>query len=158
MSAPTPVVLSEAQAAYLAGLIDGEGHIGISIARGNKSAKGCLGGESHRLNVSVRMTDRGPLDAAAEWTGFGRVVTKAIPQNARRVPYEWIVWSRQAAGVIVAVEPFLIVKKPQARLAIEFQTMMRMPGRNGLSDFEWAERRRIGAEIRSFNYGQENAA
>ena len=32
--------------AYLAGLIDGEGYIGITVARGNKSAKGCLGRES----------------------------------------------------------------------------------------------------------------
>lgn len=150
--------IPDTQAAYLAGLIDGEGYIGISIARGNKAAQGSRGGESHRLCVTVRMTDRAPLEIAASWTGLGKVNVKKQQSERHRVPYEWIVWSRQAASVLLAIRPYLIVKAPQADLGIEFQRMMRLPGRQGLTDFEWSERRRLAAAIRSHNYGKENVS
>ncbi len=152
----TACPMSDVQASYLAGLVDGEGYVGITVARGSKSALTTIGRESHRLNVSVRMTDVAPLHRSADWTGFGSVKAKTAAAAHHRPVHEWTIWSRQAASVLLALLPWLCVKDGQARLALEFQALMRMPGSNGLTEHEWGERRRLATAIRRLNYGSEN--
>lgn len=143
-------------AGYIAGLLDGGGYIGITTARGSKSARANHGGESHRLCISVRMTDRRPLDLLAQWTGFGSVRTKRPGANENRQPYEWTIWSRQASAVLIAVRDHLVVKREHADIAIRFQAAMRSPGCQGLTDDELNNRRAMAASIRALNYGKDN--
>lgn len=46
--------MSEIQKAYLAGLIDGEGYVGITRARTSKAAKGCKRGYEVRWEAGVK--------------------------------------------------------------------------------------------------------
>ena len=54
-------------AAYIAGLIDGEGTVTLSREHRN---------ENRRLVVSIASTERGMLDFVAERTGCGRITNK----------------------------------------------------------------------------------
>jgi hypothetical protein len=144
--------VDEKTKAYLAGLIDGEGHIGINRVRTSKSAKGCKRGIAYRLTLSVRMTDRRPLDFALQATGRGSIVS--IRREARyRLTWGWSAWSREAAWVLEQIRPFLIVKAESADVALEFQAAMRWVGRRGLSDAEWDLREVLCKRIKEFNYG-----
>lgn len=125
------------EAAYLAGLIDGEGYVAVTAATTSKSAKRCKRGAAVRVTVAVRMTTRRPLDWAAALTGFGRVTAPRLLNPKHKQPYQWQIWSRQAVEVLVAIRPYLKVKDRQADLCTAFQARMRLPGKLGLSDEEW---------------------
>lgn len=148
--------LSLSHAAYFGGLIDGEAYMGVTASRTSKSAKGCRRGVAYRLMLAIRMTDRRPLDFAVTATGVGRVLTMRIPKNGYRQPWSWIVWSAQAASVIQAVRPYLLVKAEQADVCLAFQAGMRFFGRP-LTDSEWNERERFHAASRNLNYGRQKA-
>lgn len=147
-----PLDLDAVTCAYLAGLIDGEGYIGITRSHA-KSAKACKRGISYRLLVAVQMTDRRPLDFAARATGNGRVLTKKKYGRYRQA-WGWQVWSRQAAALLRTIRPHLLVKGEVADLCIEFQSIMVMPGRLGLSDQAWAERERLWKATKEINSGK----
>jgi hypothetical protein len=141
--------------AYIAGLIDGEGYVGITRAKTSKSAKGCKRGISYRLLVSVTMTDIRPLKFALRHIGLGRIITRKIPKNGFRVPWTWSIWSKQASTVLNLLLPWLIVKKEQAKLCIKFQSIMRSPGNLGLHDSEWKARETLFAKVKGMNYGRK---
>lgn len=65
--------ISLADAAYLAGLIDGEGHIAVSRTRTWPSAKACKRGFAYRSSIIVSMTDKEVLDWAHGLTGLGNI-------------------------------------------------------------------------------------
>jgi|ERR1041385_862718 hypothetical protein len=94
------------EAAYLAGLLDGEGCIAIRT-RPDGWVNACL---------EICMTDRRPLDWAARVTGAGRVYSGIEGRSNRRQPYHWKVGSVAAAAAILRqVEPFMQVKRGQAK-------------------------------------------
>lgn len=148
-------VLSETTKAYLAGLIDGEGFVGVTRARTSKSAKSCKRGTSYRLVVGVTMTDRRPLDFAMSSTGLGKVAQKTIPNGGRRIPFVWNVWSREAYHLLEVLLPHLLVKREVAGVCLEFQSLMRFPGKFGLSDEEWNRREQLWAACKELNYGNQ---
>lgn len=150
--------MSQPEKAYLAGLIDGEGYVGVTRALTSKSAKGCKRGAAYRTMLAVRMTDRGPLDFAARVTGLGKVISARIPKGGKRTPWTWVLWSKQAASVLSAIRPYLLVKGPGADVALEFQAAMRMPGGFGLKDDEWAAREAAWMLSRSLTHGKGAAA
>lgn len=143
--------MTNEEMAYLAGLIDGEGYLGIARSRTSAAAKGCKRGISYRLMLSVKMTDIRPLEFAHRTTGVGTVRVERRVEGQRLV-YGWDVWSRQAAELIRQIRPWLLVKGEVADLCLEFQAAMRSPGRNGLSDEEWELRERLSSQVRELNY------
>lgn len=111
--------LTVPQQAYLAGMIDADGHIGIY---NRATAKGC----GARLRLSVSNTDTTLLEWIQATTGIGSIVPKD-KGNARCKPtYEWVTSAEAAASVLKQVIPYMIVKRARAELAIEYQV--------GLSD------------------------
>jgi hypothetical protein len=128
--------------AYLAGLIDGEAYVGVTRAISNSNAKQCKRGVCYRVMIVVSMTDRSPLDYARRVSGLGQVNSRKVGY-LRKPAWVWTVWSRQAATLLKQLAPYLIVKARPARACIEFQALMRYPGRNGLTDYEWRERQRL---------------
>ncbi len=133
-------LLSETEAAYLAGLIDGEGCISITRTRTNASAKGCKRGFSYRSSVVVAMTDHDVLEWCHRLTGVGNVCPKRTNVARHKPAWSWSVWSTEAWELCIAVLPYLKVKLPQAANLIEFQSKMRYPGKFGLTDHEWNAR------------------
>lgn len=142
--------LQPVELAYLAGLIDGEGYIGVTATNTSKSAKGCKRGLSYRCNISVRMCERAAVQWAWEATCVGQIAPTKGSTPRARPGWQWNVWSSEAKDLATAILPFLRIKVEQARNLIEFQSIMRLPGVAGLTDDEWEARakyRRISRDL-----------
>lgn len=151
-------VLTEAQAAYLAGLIDGEGYVGVTRAETSRSARTSRRGVSYRAMVSVAMTDRRPLDYGHQATGVGTIRARKMGPRDRRQAYNWNIWSQQATDLLAQLRPHLIVKAELADIVAEFQALMRFPGPAGLTDEEWDKREQLWLATKQFTYGKEMVA
>jgi hypothetical protein len=107
------VRLSLTQLAYIAGLVDGEGCIQIN-RRDN--------GKRFGLYVSIDNTDRRMI----EWLertiqyGFCTVQKKRAKANWN-AGYRFVVQERYAADLLQRVKPYLVIKREQAEVALEFQ-------------------------------------
>lgn len=114
--------------AYMAGIIDGEGCIGIN-RRDHPN-----GSTYYRMHVRVTNTDRRLLDWIAErWGGSVSGPLRNDYGNASgrcRAVYQWQVSGDRAAAMLLGVRPFLVLKASQALLAVEFQStvLVNAPG------------------------------
>ena len=111
--------LLETDRAYLAGFFDGDGCINISKSHPKHSKS-----PRHVLQVVVAQADRVFLEWWAEQTGLGKVYEdiaqrKVVPMRQRM--YHWRMTGQQAEDLLRLMLPFLIVKLPQARIALEFR-------------------------------------
>lgn len=106
--------LTETQAAYIAGIVDGEGSI-MLVAR--KSHLGAY------LRVAICNTHRGVLDWVSEKTGIGGIteVDNEKYGRSKKKGYFWKTHGDAALSVLLKISPFLIIKKRQSDMAIEFQ-------------------------------------
>lgn len=105
----------QAKVIWAAGFVDGEGCISISSNYGGRRSR------SLALRLCVAQVDRRPVDIlAALFTGS---ILSHIPKPPRRKYYQWAITSRKALSALIELEPFLINKREQAQLAIEFQNM-----------------------------------
>jgi hypothetical protein len=97
--------------AYLAGVIDSDGHITIHRSRRGETLY-------HAARIGISGTRREPHDLAASL--WGGKVGLYYPKNPRHRPqYQWSLTGAKAAEAIAAVQPFLRVKAEQAFLALE---------------------------------------
>lgn len=106
--------LSPTQAAYFAGLIDGEGH--IALYKRPDSAHGRV-----VPRMGIGMTKRECMDWIMAVTGVGTLNTDwdGNVAHARRI--QWVVTGKVAADLAAQILPFLVLKGEQAKLIIEFQ-------------------------------------
>lgn len=120
--------LNELDAAYAAGLFDGEGCILIS-----RNPSG-----SYWLQVRVTNTNRDVLEwFKARFGGCIGVQGAARGHKRARPCWYWSQYSNGAAAFLVEVMPHLIIKRKQAKVAIQFQDRVRgTVGTNHLSDEE----------------------
>jgi len=109
-------VITELERAYLAGFIDGEGCISIIEQRRTNSPMPSL-----HVVVAVSSCEKTILDYWAEKTGLGSVNLSTKARGNSRNGYLWQVSARKAMGLLVMVYPYLILKKPQADVAFDFQ-------------------------------------
>ena len=107
--------LTEAQKGYLAGMLDGEGHLYI---------RGEYEGSAYGV-VRVRITADKAVAHLHEITGIG-TVNSYVPKQRRkdggekRRVYEWIVQSRyDVHALLKELEPYLVIKKEQAKILLE---------------------------------------
>jgi hypothetical protein len=115
------------QRAYVAGIIDGEGYVGIKRRNPIKKAK------SPRFSacVSVEMTDLSVIKTVAD---FCRVDHKFIRrpkryQDHHKQRFLLCVENKRAATLLTAVLPYLIAKQDLANLAIELEHLKTSPSR-----------------------------
>jgi len=108
--------LTETQKAWLAGIIDGEGYIGI-VQQPRKDTDKKF---NYTLVVKVASTDAEMIPTCFEWTGIGNVGYKESKNPKWADARTWQIANRQAKYFLEAIEPYLIVKKNQARVALEF--------------------------------------
>lgn len=95
------------QIIWAAGFLDGEGFIGVSRGVTQRTQKAF-----HQVLVDAAQARRAPLDALVELFG-GRV------RSGRRA-YYWRVSGKQAEAVLTAIAPYLIAKKAQADLCLQY--------------------------------------
>lgn len=125
--------MSNTDAAYLAGFIDGEGTI-MLIVRANKS-------------VGVLLTVANTKAAAITWimevTGVGRLHSRPR-RSAKHAPTFWWQASSEAAeSILEQIRPYLKIKSEQADLALEFQGNLRDPKFKANRDLQSEYRERM---------------
>lgn len=121
--------LTVRQAAYLAGLVDGEGSIILHRHHGAKA--------NVALRLSIASTHRGVLEWCRDTCSVGNIIGKGeAPAHGRhKASYMWLVNSQAASSVLEQIADDLIIKKEQAQLAIEFQRKLKVPKEK--ADREW---------------------
>jgi hypothetical protein len=104
--------MNKTDKAYLAGLIDGEGHIGLYIVR--KEKKG------FRPAIGIANTNLKVL----EWVKSnyeGCLSTQRFIDTTRKTVYSWSIGSKsKCLRLLNDVLPYLRIKKEQAVLLIEY--------------------------------------
>jgi hypothetical protein len=99
------------EAAYLAGLIDGEGTISLS----RRHAR-----DKRQLVVSISSTERELVDWVAVATGVGKITRKRTTSDKHAPGLTYMVSNRQALAILQQVMPYLrSYKKLRARLALD---------------------------------------
>ncbi len=139
--------LSDTTAAYLAGLFDGEGCVGILFKKnkGNKAA--CF-----KLQCSVTSTDKSILEWAKETTGLGCLYErKKIPK--RRVTYQWLFCGFGAEQILRVLLPHSRIKREQIELALEFRTLMQRRPFEKIAQQNWSRMGNIRNNISQLNGG-----
>jgi hypothetical protein len=113
--------LSVADAAYLAGLIDGEG----TITLGRKHAT-----DGRQLTISISNTERAILEFALRPIGAGKITAKRSAKAHHAPAFTYAVWNRQALSLLAQVAPFLRSYK-RYRAALVLDNYVRLTPRNG---------------------------
>lgn len=110
--------MTKAELGYLAGIIDGEGSIGIK-----KHDRKRPNGESYRIFafvIGAGNTDKALIDWVYAKTRVGYI----SPQNRPypwNVLYQWRAQGNDATKILRMILPYLLCKKTRAELALMFQ-------------------------------------
>jgi hypothetical protein len=146
--------LSGTTLAYLAGVIDGEGC--IAIRRTKKT--GSMRSTRYAAVITVGNTSRGLIQMLRTAFSAG-CVTYRYPTKTKRGAYLWNVQSQTARDVLRAVYPYLVVKREQATVLMEFVDEFdsfkgARAGKKGgqvVSPGELTRRERLYQQMRSLN-------
>lgn len=132
-------MLSDVDLAYIAGFFDGEGSITIH-QNWRPSPRGKS--PNHTLQVSIGNTD--PSILIWLHANFGGSLVSRQSRPRHRDVTQWTVRAASALPFLVAIRPFLRMKKRQADVAIEYQKTksMRGPIRVTPEDIQWREAQR----------------
>jgi hypothetical protein len=114
-------VLSAVDAAYIAGLIDGEGT--IALTRRHRT-------DGRQLVVSISNTERPLLDWVLSTVGAGKITGKKTYKDHHAPGLTYSVSNRQALTLLEQVAPHLRTYKA-ARAQLVLQDYLRLTPRNG---------------------------
>jgi hypothetical protein len=124
--------LSEKDAAYLAGLIDGEGT--VTLSRKHKN-------ENRQLCVSIASTEKCLLDFVLSVTGVGKITNKRKSKHHHAASFTFAVYNRQALALLEATRPYLkSYKRHRAHLIL--QNYLSVTPRNGKYTKELLDKKR----------------
>src|SRR3989344_9559047 len=113
--------LSLEEAAYIAGLIDGEGT--IALTRKHR-------GEHRQLMVSISSTEKPLLKYVKKTIGAGRITNKCTYQTNHTPSVTYAISNRQALDVLEQVSPYLKTYKAK-RAQLILRNYIRLTPRNG---------------------------
>lgn len=120
--------------AYAAGLIDGEGYIGI--ARRNGAGQFTL-----RVDVGMTVKAKALLEELKERYG-GHVTLSRKATERWEAAYAWRIHGSQAATFLRQVSPYLRLKAEQARLALKVEEIRLSLKQEGGQRSQWTEEAR----------------
>ena len=124
-------MLSDAEAAYIAGTIDGEGSILLTRNRQDRYPS---------PQVSVTSTDRELLDWLRK-RFRGSIVRKQRRLAIHSQAYEWKLTDRRALELLQLVRPFLVIERKIQRADLLLQAYLDCTPRNGRYSQEQLERK-----------------
>lgn len=113
--------LTEVEAAYLAGIIDGEGT--VTLTRRNKD-------NQRQLAVTISSTDRNLLEYVLDIVGAGKITNKTMSRSNHSPAFTYQLYNRQALTLLKRVAPFLRTYKKD-RTKIVLQDYLKVTPRNG---------------------------
>ena len=106
----------ESQIAWAAGLFDGEGCLVI-----RKPSKSC---RAWVLQLNLSNTHRPALEQFIRIVDVGHLRFRTFkPKNQWRTVWTWQTASRKAEQVLRILLPYLVIKRVEAELALEFQAL-----------------------------------
>lgn len=130
---------------YAAGILDGEGWIGIAHER----RQGHEANDRHSLRVVVTNQSLLLLEWLQERWG-GRITEKKTKPHHNRC-WRWQVEKLAAEQFLRDVRPYCIVKAPQIELALEFRALRVVNNKAGIPPEMAEERERIREAIKVLN-------
>lgn len=108
-------------AAYIAGLIDGEGT--VTLCRKHKN-------ENRQLAVSISSTEKYLLEYVLEVVGTGKITKKKTVKMNHSPSFNYAIYNRQALSLLEQISPYLqTYKKYRSQLIIK--DYLRLTPRNG---------------------------
>jgi deoxycytidine triphosphate deaminase len=100
--------ITNISAAWVAGIIDGEGHIRMDT-----------GGQKRGLHLSVANTDLAMLEQLQELFQAGQIYKRRKQKESHKQGYEWIVTKTQhIQEILIRVLPYLTIKRQAAQQAL----------------------------------------
>jgi hypothetical protein len=112
-----PNRLTEAQAAYIAGMIDADGHVGIYRHSNGQP----------RIVISVSNTYMPMLEWLRDVTGIGSIGLNQAERPGYKASYKWNSGGPAGIAVLQQVIPYMHVKSERAKLAVEYQEVLADP-------------------------------
>src|ERR1700759_1740968 len=111
--------ITATQAAYMAGIMDGEGTFYI----GNYSKNLKNGDKYFQSRLVISNTDKGLIDWIYEvFGGWTREYTpKQTPKNSRKKVYCWMATTDNLLHICTEILPYLVAKKRQCEILIELR-------------------------------------
>lgn len=109
-------VLCDIKLGWIAGILDGEGCLGIQKAKDNRVNK-----VHYAPNIRVSTTDKRMIEDLAYLTGLGKVhyVIRKIPGYTNL--WKWSVYSTSDVFLLMLkLVPHLVTKKAQARVLLKY--------------------------------------
>jgi len=116
-----PNQLNATDAAYIAGLIDGEGTITLSRKHRN---------ENRQLAITISNTEKGLLDFVLSTVGAGKITNKRTTHSHHTPSYTYAIYNRQALSLLEQVHPYLRTYKVE-RSALILRDYLTLTPRNG---------------------------
>ena len=119
-------VLSDLDASYIAGIVDGEGCVHVTKVRNVNSKSGFV----YRSGVVIGNTSFSLLRWIKNTIGAGTIKrNKKHPRHKQSWQYN--LWSDEASRLLEQLIPYLLVKEKQAFNQIAFQAGMTWHGSHG---------------------------
>lgn len=109
---------TERRLAYLGGLIDGEGCIGVRRRAPRPANK--MRAPTFTLTLGVEMTDLEPISVMAQQFQVEHLIRKRLRSGKHKDIFVLVLTGRVAAAALKALRPFLTAKADQAAIALEF--------------------------------------
>lgn len=102
--------LAKSDAAYIAGLIDGEGTVTLTRKHKNEYRQPC---------VSISSTERALLEYVLSVTGVGKITNKTVSKSHHSHSYAYAVYNRQALALLEGIFQYLkSYKRKRAELIL----------------------------------------
>ncbi len=145
----TANTLTAPEAAYIAGLIDGEGTITLTRKHAN---------ENRQLALTVSSTERQLLEFLLARTGVGKITTKARYRPHHLQSFTYAVYNRQALQVLEQVEQYLLSYKVH-RCRLILRDYLNVTPRNGkYSEAMLTRRRQFEEKVLSITCASEQGS
>lgn len=113
--------LNASEAAYIAGLIDGEGTVTLVRKHAN---------EHRQLCVSISSTERNILENVLSSTGVGKITNKRRSASHHSPSFVYAVYNRQALDLLQMTNKYLVSYK-RLRAALILSDYLKTTPRNG---------------------------
>ena len=113
--------LAVADAAYIAGIIDGDGTITLTLKHKN---------ENRQLAISVSNNERNLLEYLLNTLKIGKITNKRVTRDQHAPNFTYAVYNRQALWLLRNVAPYLRTHKAQ-RAQLILEHYIRLTPRNG---------------------------
>jgi hypothetical protein len=126
-------MIRDIEAAYAAGILDGEGSISLTRVRKNRYPS---------PQVSVSTTDPELLDWFRARFG-GSIVRKPSYKPTHSQSYEWKVTDREALRVLERMRPYMVIERKKRRCDLLLAEYLACTPRNGRYTQEQLERKQL---------------